>query len=194
MSSTVSNLLSFQNNKLDLYPCKSELQVAQKRKNLQKQVRCIFEMNKDPNQIIDPQSNKTILNRVIELNENELMQELLKAGANPNTSTNFLNFSSLHYATVFNNPKSVQILLQYGANTNATDSEGNTPLHLATRQWNPAFVQILLQYGADPNTKNLLNQTVLTMATSNVGVNPEIISLLKTHTEDSIWQIVQQNM
>lgn len=45
----------------------------------------------------------------------------------------------------------VELLLQYGANVNASDSSGRTLLHLCILSEKYAIVELLLTRGADPN-------------------------------------------
>lgn len=62
------------------------------------------------------------------------------------------------------NRKLVRLLLEYGANPNATDEDGNTPLHylLSWRsKMDLGVLEALLRHGADPNVANADGETVL---------------------------------
>lgn len=48
----------------------------------------------------------------------------------------------------------VQILLDYGADTNIQDSKGNTALYYAALNRNMKMIDLLLDYGADMSIKN----------------------------------------
>ncbi|MGH9710508.1 MAG: ankyrin repeat domain-containing protein, partial [Candidatus Acidiferrales bacterium] len=64
----------------------------------------------------------------------EVMQELLKRGANPNAQ-NDAGESPLHMAAMNGLVDRVQLLLQYGANATLRNAEGKTPLDVANKKW-----------------------------------------------------------
>ncbi|KAI9741362.1 MAG: hypothetical protein M1834_003079 [Cirrosporium novae-zelandiae] len=58
--------------------------------------------------------------------------------------------------------RTVQGLLDYGADINATDKHGNTALHrAASKGWSYWILKLLLERGANPNAKNRRQQTAL---------------------------------
>lgn len=86
-------------------------------------------------------------------------------------------------------PDVVKMLVDYGANVNATDYMDNTALTIAASKGNDELVKVLLNAGADVNHQNILGATALTAAVKNGhdslaktlaenGANPEI----KTYT------------
>lgn len=81
---------------------------------------------------------------------------LLEAGASPNADASAYGGTPLHVA---GSPAVVDVLLQHGANIEATYSDGITPLHLAAQIGNIEVVKHLLTRGADP-CHRLLGRTV----------------------------------
>src|SRR6266700_2587215 len=89
----------------------------------------------------------------------ELVRLLLAAGADPNSTTNHRQSGPLHYAAdgYINGPdwnakrqvKSIQCLLDAGAEINAQDKNGAAPLHRAVRTRCAAAVKCLLEGGSD---------------------------------------------
>ena len=61
----------------------------------------------------------------------------------------------IHFASLFNHPKCVELLLSNGADVSLTDREGNTPLHMAAFLGNTDVVRVLLKAGADPAVRNM---------------------------------------
>ncbi|XP_010547791.1 PREDICTED: ADP-ribosylation factor GTPase-activating protein AGD1-like isoform X2 [Tarenaya hassleriana] len=59
--------------------------------------------------------------------------------------------SVLHLACLYADIGMVELLLQYGAKINATDSQGRTPLHHCIISRRYAIARLLLTRGADPN-------------------------------------------
>jgi len=140
----------------------------------------------------------------------ELVQMLLKKGANPDMQSDIFKMTALALAAKYNNleimelllngnadpnigdyrvtvallmarhPKAVNMLLDYGANINQQNVNGNTLLHSAARgylfEWGPKIVKILLERGADINIRNNEGMTVLDEAQDND--EREIIELL----------------
>ncbi|KAF3916445.1 hypothetical protein ABW21_db0209022 [Orbilia brochopaga] len=62
--------------------------------------------------------------------------------------------SELHLATYFGLCKSLEILLQEGAELEASDSDGSTPLSWAAKYGNAAAAQVLIDHEADLETMN----------------------------------------
>jgi tetratricopeptide (TPR) repeat protein len=101
----------------------------------------------------------------------EVVQSLLKAGANPNSNTNdglpILFFLSAMVAMKAQSENSIaqkyeeiiKVLLQAGASPNAAGPGGFTPLHIAGEIGNLSLIMSLLEHGADPQVRNIEQQT-----------------------------------
>ena len=75
----------------------------------------------------------------------------------------------LHYAVLEQHLELVEMLLNFGADTNQADREGRTPLHCAvSKQADPEaalqIAQMLLHFGADPTLKAKDGETILHQA------------------------------
>lgn len=109
----------------------------------------------------------------------ELVQLLLAAGADPNSTKNHRESGPLHYAAdgFINGPawnakrqvQTIQCLLAAGADINATDKNGATPLHRAVRTRCAAAVKCLLEAGSDARLKNKPGSTPFHLAVQNTG-------------------------
>jgi hypothetical protein len=109
----------------------------------------------------------------------EIIQVLLKAGADPNGNANHRASSPLHYAAdgYVNGPawdakrqvKTIRGLIDAGANINLQDKNGATPLHRAVRTRCAAAVEYLLKAGGDPLLKNKPGSTPFHLAVQNTG-------------------------
>ncbi len=109
----------------------------------------------------------------------EIVQLLLAAGADPNSSTNHRQSGPLHYAAdgfvsgpnwnTVRQVKTIECLLDNGAAINAQDKNGATPLHRAVRTRCAAAVNCLLERGAVPMLKNKPGSTPFHLAVQNTG-------------------------
>jgi hypothetical protein len=109
----------------------------------------------------------------------EIIRELLAAGANPNAASNHRKSAPLHYAAdgFITGPafdaerqvKTIELLLQNGADIHAQDANGATPLHRAVRTRCAAAVKFLLNAGSDPTMKNKPGSTSFHLAVQNTG-------------------------
>src|SRR3954469_7000499 len=109
----------------------------------------------------------------------QLVQLLLAAGANPNSTSNHRQSGPLHYAAdgCISSPdwnatrqvETIQCLLDAGAEIKAQDKNGASPLHRAVRTRSAAAVQWLLRAGADPKLKNKPGSTPFHLAVQNTG-------------------------
>ena len=95
----------------------------------------------------------------------EVVEELLKNGANPNMKSSFSNTSPLHY--VFEddhdedkrdiNEKTISIinsLIRYGCDIDSETDDEESSLYLASLQGNISAVKLLLENGAKVNNMN----------------------------------------
>lgn len=77
----------------------------------------------------------------------------------------YRNWTALHYAAVEGYTYSVQLLVDYGADSNAQDTEGQTPLHVAADTGGLRMCQAMLERGpADPNITDNEGDTPLHVA------------------------------
>lgn len=108
-------------------------------------------------------------------NSPEVVEELLKLGANPNLLTNELRQSPLHYAVLSNSEECIEKFIEHNtelegsalaANFNSRDINGETPLSLALNEGHNGLVPVLIRGKGDVNVRNgkdftLLHQAIL---------------------------------
>ena len=83
--------------------------------------------------------------------QEEIVQALLAAGADPNRDR---RFPPLDVATGYGRLDIVEMLLAAGAGVNARDADGGTALMSAAADGNPELVSMLLDAGADPDAED----------------------------------------
>ncbi len=81
------------------------------------------------------------------------MEQLLRHGADPELGT-IDDFHPLHCAALIGETGMVELLLDYGADINATDSDGNTALHHAMSRIQLDTIRALVERKADPLQEN----------------------------------------
>lgn len=80
--------------------------------------------------------------------------------------------------------KQIVECLEFGADPNAVDKDGNTPLHHAALfNENSRVIQVLINFGADPNSINNFGSTPLHRA-ARLNKNPEVIQVLINNSSD----------
>jgi ankyrin repeat protein len=94
----------------------------------------------------------------------DLIEALLKRGADVDQVTQPARWTPLHVAAHMGRRDVVKRLLESGADPNVQDGAGHTPLHLASNRGASAVVLVLLQAGADPNVQNFMGRTPLHLA------------------------------
>jgi hypothetical protein len=109
----------------------------------------------------------------------EIIQLLLKAGADPNAAENHRRSNPLHYASdgYITGPEwdpkkqveTMRLLLTNGARIHAQDKNGATPLHRAVRTRCAAAVKFLLDQCACPTIRNKPGSTPFHLAVQNTG-------------------------
>ncbi len=104
-----------------------------------------------------------LLNAVIYGSEPEVLEILIRHGANPNNSNNHL-WTPLHEAINQGSYKTVEFLLQHGANPNVKNNPGWTPLMHAARKGNLRIMKLLFRSGARVNDTNIDGDSALSIA------------------------------
>ncbi|HEY9301636.1 MAG TPA: ankyrin repeat domain-containing protein [Phormidium sp.] len=117
----------------------------------------------------------TLLHNAAQIDFKELVQQLIKDGANVAIRDSEKR-TPLHYATT----KEVAALLML--DINAIDQSGNTPLHLAVDRGSQDIAELLIANGARVNARNANGQTPLYRAIA-IGHN-EIAALLINNGTD----------
>uniref|UniRef100_A0A8C2Z4V3 Cyclin-dependent kinase inhibitor 2C (p18, inhibits CDK4) n=1 Tax=Cyclopterus lumpus TaxID=8103 RepID=A0A8C2Z4V3_CYCLU len=77
--------------------------------------------------------NRTAL-QVVKLGDAAVVEALLRAGADPNLRDPVCGLTVMHDAAREGFIESVRALVDYGADLNLVDEQGNLPLHLAARE------------------------------------------------------------
>ncbi|MBE9123192.1 ankyrin repeat domain-containing protein [Tychonema sp. LEGE 07199] len=119
--------------------------------------------------------SRTLLHNAAKIGFKELVQQLIKDGANV-AIRDRIKRTPLHYATT----KEVAALLML--DINAIDQYGDTPLHLAVDQGSQDIAELLIANGARVNVRNENGQTPLYRAIA-IGHN-EIAALLINNGTD----------
>jgi Arf-GAP/coiled-coil/ANK repeat/PH domain-containing protein len=101
----------------------------------------------------------------------------------PNSSTavrndKMENWSLVHLACESGDIGMIELLLQYGANVNLSDSRGLMPLHLCILTRKLAIAKLLLSRGADPHALNGEGKTPLELALESNLEDPDLFALL----------------
>ncbi|XP_056271119.1 cyclin-dependent kinase 4 inhibitor C [Pseudoliparis swirei] len=102
--------------------------------------------------------NRTAL-QVVKLGNAAVVQALLRAGADPNLRDPVCGLTAMHDAAREGFVESVRALVDYGADLNIVDEQGNLPLHLAAREGHLEATQMLIGRTADPRGPNGLGYT-----------------------------------
>ena len=82
----------------------------------------------------------------------------------------------MHNAVDSDDKEIVELLVNNGADVNATHNGGGTPLHWAARKGHKQIVELLIANGANVNAQDEDGGTPLFHAS-----NPEIADLLRKH-------------
>ncbi len=135
---------------------------------------------------INPQTS--LLGYASMLTRADMMEALLKHGADANTRDARSNATPLHVTATGNAliidsiklmgaasllpqheskmdaPYACQVLLKYGADVNATDNDGTTPAMIAAMDGSPDTLAVLIKHGANLNAADAQGRTPLILA------------------------------
>ncbi|KAI8139434.1 ankyrin repeat-containing domain protein [Fennellomyces sp. T-0311] len=111
-------------------------------------------------------SGRTQLHKFAIRGDVNVVETLLKAGANPNESDN-AGWTPLHEAALRGRDQVVQLLLENGADANSKGADQDTALHDAVENNHVQVIGHLLKYGASPHARNAKGLTPLEIAVEN---------------------------
>lgn len=152
-------------------------------------IRDLLKKGHNPNELINENS---LLSHTLDTQTPNLdiMRELLKYEANPNTIDNygatFLMNIIYSYNSYSLKKDIVKLLLEYGANPNIQDCCGYTVLMFSINNGDIDLTKLLLEYGANPEQMSNLGDSALSLAQQTE--NEELINLIITKLNS-----VQQN-
>jgi ankyrin repeat protein len=118
------------------------------------------------------------------MDNSDVVQLLLENGADVNVVGTDSGCTSLHYAASFGYVNLCELLVRYGADTDAQTVKLETPLHLAIANGHREVVEILLKYSARLDIRDKNGMTPLQQA-ENIK-NREIVTLIKQHLTE-VW-------
>ncbi|TWU46438.1 ankyrin repeat domain-containing protein [Rubripirellula reticaptiva] len=129
----------------------------------------------DPNSRNGDAAEDSLLTYAVRNNAVPTVDVLLKGGADPNIRSVALKKTPLFQAAYDGRFEIAWLLIDAGADANATDDVGNNALREAILGENSRLVRLLLKSGADPNHRNDEGQSMIDIA-ADEG-KPEIIAL-----------------
>ncbi|XP_038110807.1 ankyrin-3 isoform X1 [Culex quinquefasciatus] len=114
----------------------------------------------------------------------EIVQELLKRGANVDNATKKGN-TALHIASLAGQKDIIHLLLQYAASVNVQSQNGFTPLYMAAQENHDECVNLLLAKGANPALATEDGFTPLAVAMQQ-GHDKVVAVLLESDTRGKV--------
>jgi ankyrin repeat protein len=114
----------------------------------------------------------------------DVVHLLLENGAEVNVVGTDSGCTSLHYAASLGHVDLCELLVRYGADSDAQTTRLETPLHLAITHGHSEVVALLLKYRARLNIRDKNGMTPLQLA-ENIK-NREIVTLIKQHLTE-LW-------
>jgi ankyrin repeat protein len=124
------------------------------------------EIDRDP-ELLESRSGDgwTLLHLAAFFGQDELVKALLDRGASIEArSTNAMKNTPLHAASGGRQISTIRLLLEHGANANATQEGGWTALHAAAQNGDRETSELLLAHGADVQARAGNNQCALDLA------------------------------
>jgi len=113
----------------------------------------------------------------------DIVQVLLENGAKVDVAEPCSGCTSLHYAASFGHVDLCELLVRYGADTDAQNARLETPLHLAVAGGHREVVAILLEYRARLDIRDKNGLTPLQQAENSQ--NREMITLIEQHLSEA---------
>ena len=115
----------------------------------------------------------------------DIVEALIKAGADKDAKDNILGNTPLHRAALWGETKTVQALIAAGADKEAKNEYGNTPMHRAAENGQTEIVRALIKAGADKEAKDNDGETPLHWA-ARYGETDIVQALIAARAEKEV--------
>ena len=122
----------------------------------------LLELGADPNVYFD--FNISIMHSAVRLRDKSILKIALAHGGDPDFIIPDNWDSTPIFEALWKDSESIHILLDAGANINATDEVGGTPLTMALKLGYYESVYVLLDRGADCSIKNIQGEDAVSIA------------------------------
>ena len=143
----------------------------------------LLEHGANPNLPVDTFCGNTVLESALIIGETKMLKILLDYGANPNQIADDTEKTPIMVAVYFAPSECVQILIEKGANVNATDVYGRTALMCVAGFDDDdnkiAIARLLIEHGANVNAVDKNGETALSFAKQSG--NHRMVQLLKEY-------------
>ena len=121
--------------------------------------------NRPMDQIFSESKLERVAYLAILIRKDDMLEEALRKGLDPNTSFPGSPLSPLMVALNANNLNAAALLIKHGADTNLSIETGYAPLHYAIFLRRPDYAKFLIEHGANPHlVPRNLNQSPLMLA------------------------------
>jgi ankyrin repeat protein len=159
------------------YGMKTALVIAAERRNLE-MMEVLIQAGADLNAQFENQH--TAAHLAADRDFTDVIKLLAKAGADMSAVCAGEGYTPLHIAAVHDHEKSVQALIDVGADINARDRDGQTPVHVAAHHGNHESIEILAKAKADLNAKCSFGLTAMRKA--EIRSMNNAVEVLRFHT------------
>ena len=148
-------------------------------------MKLLLKLGADPN--LRQGTWSSVLYRIIRWNDDRALSILIEGGVNVNPVTPPKMLSPLIVALKGSNTNVIKLLLEAGADPNATDSYGRNCLHRACARGTPELVDLVLKYGGIVQTIDKMGRSPIFSAV--FSRNPEVVTKVmkagaRTRTRD----------
>lgn len=142
-------------------------------------------LDQHPNFIhIRLKSGGTLLHAAVYYESKEMLEFLIKNGANVNATSKDDDETPLHLAAIMGRCEMAILLLENGADVNYRDDGLATPLHLACLYSTEEMVNLLLSHGAEVDAKTEFGKTPLCYAIERKDENKDVLGIIKKLLEN----------
>lgn len=159
------NIETFYQGRVEIHNSLSELHLCARNNDAEKAVELV--LNEDIDINIPAKCNRTPLLWASPSSSNQVIKTLVDLGADVNVQRTHDKVAPLKLAAYWNNYMAINMLLQYGADANIQDENGNTSLHISARNGEFSVSKLLIESGCKVNMWNYNDKTPLYLAVEN---------------------------